>query len=528
VKNLFRISVLLFVCGAVYAAPTFLARVDLSTGRSLTAVAPIAPVVADVGKFCLVNASDAELSSLAAHGFKVSVLDRIGSENHYFVRAAADFDRALLTPYCRVLAQYSRGFIVAATDENVHFLTGLQIELSRISRKPMVPSADSARMPSLPAVDDSLVWLLVNRVNADSVLATISRLQAFRTRYSTSESLRQACSWMHGKLAGSGCDSAFLDTWSTQYPPNVVGVKTGTVSPELIYVIDGHIDNTSLWETRDTLAPGADDNASGTAAVIEAARVFADMDFDCTVWFLGFSGEEQGLLGSEAFAQGCRNRGDSVCAVLNFDMISYGRQDLDSFEVIGKPSNPNCSWLMDFYIAQADTFSALKTIRIMDASARYSDHTSFWDQGYVAFCGIEDDFTPEYHKLGDTVGPLYYVNCGTNNWPMATEAIKAAVASLAKLAGVHPRTGVTEATPARPARIARVVPTVGRAPVTLRLSPKPAAGARVEVFAAAGSLVDVLPISGSTARWRGAAAGVYLFRLTDYGSTSAAKVVLTD
>ena len=381
-------------------------------------------------------------------------------------------------------------------------------------------------MPALPAVDDSLVWQLVNSVNADSVLETIRRLQNFYTRYSTTESLRQACSWMRGELADFGCDSTYLDTWSSQYAPNVVGVKIGRVTPELIYIIDGHIDNTSNFEPDH--CPGSDDNGSGTAAVVEAARVLADMDFDCTVWFIGFTGEEQGLLGSADFAQRCRSRGDSVCGVLNFDMISYGRKEVDSFEVIGKPSNPNCAWLMDFYIAQADTFSALKPIRIMDAGARYSDHSSFWDQGYVAFCGIEDDFTPEYHHLGDTIGPLYYASCGTNNWLMATEAIKAAGASIAKLAGASPRTGVEEGTPSRPARIARVVPTVGRAPVTLRFSSRPARSARVEVYDGAGSLVEVMPVSGSAAEWRGAAAGVYFLRLTDGGATSAAKVVLTD
>jgi hypothetical protein len=525
-RNLFRLF--LFVGAVAQAAPTFLARVALDAGRELAAVAPVAPVVADVGEFCLVRASDAELSSLAARGFNVTVLDRVGDEDYYFVRTDADFDQNLLARNCRVLARYSRGFIVAATEENLHFLTGLQVELARVSRTPRVLSGDATRLPSLPAVDDSLVRLLVSRVDAETVRATIRRLQDFRTRYSSSESLRQACAWMRGKLAEFGCDSTFLDTWNSEYAPNVVGVKTGRVSPELIYIIDGHIDNTSPRQTRDTLAPGADDNASGTAAVIEAARAFADVDFDCTVWFVGFTGEEQGLLGSGDFAQRSRARGDSVCGVFNFDMISYGRESLDKFEVIGRQSNPNCAWLMDFYIAQADTFTALQTVRIMDSTALYSDHASFWQQGYVAFCGIEEDFTPEYHTLGDTIGPLYFVNCGTNNWPMATEAIKAAVASIAKLAGASLRAGVEENPSYRPARIARVVPTVGRAPVTLRFSSRPARGAKVLVYDGAGSFVAALPVSGSAAEWQGAAAGIYFLRLSDGGTTSAAKVVLTD
>jgi hypothetical protein len=523
-RNLFLF--LFLVGGVLNAAPTFLASVQLGAGRDLAAVAPVAPVVADVGEFCLVRASGAELSSLDARGFNVTVLDRVDDEDYYFVQAGAGFDHSLLPGTCRVLARYSRGFIVAATDAEIPLLNRLPIELARIAREPILQPGGAARMPALPAVDDSLVWLLVNRVHADTVLETIRRLQDFYTRYSTTESLRQACSWMRGKLAVFGCDSTYLDTWSSMYAPNVVGVKTGIVHPELIYVIDGHIDNTSDYEPDH--CPGSDDNGSGTAAVIEAARVLADMDFDCTVWFIGFTGEEQGLLGSRDFAQRCRNRGDSVCGVLNFDMISYGRKELDSFQVIGKPTNPDCSWLMDFYIAQADTFSALKPIRIMDAGARYSDHSSFWDHGYVAFCGIEDDFTPEYHTLGDTVGPLYFVNCGTNNWLMATEVIKAAVASIAKLAGASPRTGVEDAAPARPARIARVVPSVGRAPVTLRFSSQPARSASVKVYDGEGSLIEALPVSGSAAEWRGAAAGVYFLRLTDGGATSAAKVVLTD
>jgi hypothetical protein len=102
------------------------------------------------------------------------------------------------------------------------------------------------------------------------------------------------------------------------------------------------------------------------------------------------------------------------------------------------------------------------------------------------------------------------------------------VASVAKLAGASLRTGVAEGVPSRPARIARVVPTVGRAPVTLRFSSRPAHGARVEVYDGSGSFVQALPVSGSAAVWQGAAAGVYFLRLTDGGAISAAKVVLTD
>jgi hypothetical protein len=526
VRNRLFLSAILLLCGAAFAAPSFLARVELA-GRDIASVAGLgAPVVADVGDFCLVNASDEQLAALDAAGYGISVLDRVGDDIHLFVQAGAAFDRSLLEPHCRILARYSRGFIVAATEDDIPELNRLPVELARISREPMVLSGTDSRLPALPAVDDSTVWQLVNRVNADTVLETIRQLQDFYTRYSTTDSLRHACAWMRNKLIEFGCDSTALDTWDNAYAPNVVGVRLGRVNPRQIYIVDGHIDNTS------------DHNASGTAAVIEAARVFADIDFDNTVIFIGFTGEEQGLLGSDAWAQAALSRGDSIIGVLNFDMISYGRENRDSFQIIGKPSNPNCAWLMDFYIAQADTFSTLKTVRIMDPTAEYSDHASFWQRGYVAFCGIEDDFTPTYHTTGDTIGTLYFVNCGTNNWPMATEAIKAAVASVAKLAGAHQRTGVEESRPALSARILTVSPSIGRAPVAVSLvSP----GAAVEVYDAAGNLVRSLAAASSradrssTLTWDGldskgarVGAGIYLFRLSGAENDATAKVILTD
>jgi hypothetical protein len=481
--------------------------------------------------YCLVAAGDAELAGLADAGYRLTCLDRFSADRIFlFAFAPPSFDRAALSEFGTVLTADKAGVVLATTEEHVLDLNRLPVELRRIRRVPRQFAAEPTA-PAPAALPDSLVWQLVNRVSQDSVLASIRRLQKFYTRYSTTESCRRAMSWVRGKFIEYGCDSTYLDTWSSQYAPNAVGVKRGRVNSRPIYIICGHTDNTS--NAAPGHCPGSDDNASGTTAVLEACRVFADMDFDNTVWFIGFAGEEQGLWGSEDFAQRCRARGDSIKGVLNFDMISYGRQNRDSFDVIGKPSNPNCAWLMDFYIAQADTFSSLKTIRIMDPTAEYSDHASFWAQGYVAFCGIEDDFTPKYHTLGDTIGPLYYTNCGTNNWPMATEATRAAVASIAKLAGAHPRTAVAEARPLTSGSALRVLPTVGRAPFAVGPL-RPGADSRLQVFDAAGNLVRALPVTENSVKWDGrardggrAAAGVYLVRYRDRQTSSTARVLLT-
>lgn len=402
------------------------------------------------------------------------------------VFARRPFDWARLAPYGDVLSTDGKNAVLATTEDAIEGLNRLPVELAPYRTTPPVEPMFTDR-PPLPTVDSGVVRDLVNLVSPDSVLGTIRRLQGFVTRYSRAESCRSAVAWARTKFVAYGCDSTKLDTFRSSYAPNVVGIKRGTVNPRRVYIICGHADNTS--DAQPDRCPGSDDNASGTTAVLEACRVFANVQFENTVYFIGFTGEEQGLYGSDSFATRARRRGDSIVGVLNFDMISYGRQNIDSFDVTGKESGPDCRWLVDFYVAQADTFTTLKTVRVMDPGAQWSDHASFWDQGYVAFCGIEHDFTPEYHTLGDTIGPLYYPNCGTNNWLMATEAIKAGVASIAKLAGAHVMTPIEEEKRLDRTRDLSVLPTIGTGRFTVSL---PAAASRLDIYDATGARVRSL------------------------------------
>jgi hypothetical protein len=405
------------------------------------------------------------------------------------ILARHGFDWSRLAPYGDILSTDGRSAVLATTEDAIDDLNRLPVELAPYRATPPAEPLLSGK-PALPTVDSGLVQDLVNRVSPDSILGTIRRLQDFYTRYSRTESCRSAVTWIRTKFQEYGCDSTALDTFRSTYAPNCIGIKRGTVNPRQVYVICGHADNTS--EQQPSHCPGSDDNASGTTAVIEACRVFADVRFENTVYFIAFTGEEQGLFGSDSFATRARRRGDSIVGVLNFDMISYGRQNRDSFDVTGKESDPDCQWLVDFYIAQADTFTTLKTVRVMDPGALWSDHASFWNQGYVAFCGIERDFTPCYHTIGDTIGPLYYIDCGTNNCPMATEAIKAAVASVAKLAGASAMTPVEEEERLARTRELSVLPTIGTGRFTVRL---PAQASRLDVYNAAGSRVLVVPVN---------------------------------
>jgi hypothetical protein len=514
-------------------AGTYLCRVDLGPGQSVADVAALdVPVLHEFEGYCLVRVAEERLPALTGNAFAVQVLDHDPEARLYhYVSPQPGLDRALVQACGTILTSDQHGLLLRTDPDAMLELNRLPVELCGISMEPMSFGEPAPPVPQ--PVSESLVQSLVARVNQDSLLSHIDRLVGFYTRYSTTESCRRAVEWVQTRFQGWNCDSTALETFRSGYAPNVIGCKFGTVNRRPIWVICGHADNTSDYAP--SRCPGSDDNASGTAAVIEACRVLAEIEFDQTVYFIGFSGEEQGLYGSDSFTRRASRRGDSIKAALNFDMISYGRQNIDTFEVIGKTSNPNCYWLVDSFIANARRYTALKTHRSMvSGGAAYSDHYYFWQRGWPAFCGIEQDFTPMYHTIGDTVGPLYYANCGTNNVPMATEAVKAAVATLAKFAGAHVPTGAAE--PRRrplPAAGQAVLTVLGRPPITVVLPAPPAPGTRLDIFDAAGARIRTLAASGPRLTWDGRAeggrrvpAGSYLLRLSGPAAASTGRVLL--
>lgn len=217
---------------------------------------------------------------------------------------------------------------------------------------------------------------------------------------------------------------------------NVVGTKIGITNPDEIYIICGHFDATSENPYLD--APGADDNGSGTAAVLEAARILNPYPFGATIKFIGFSGEEQGLLGSAVYAESASIHGLDIRGVLNLDMIGYLDDPNFDFNIT---SNSNSESLADLFVIACTTYTSLTPYKIIDPSAVYSDHASFWTYGYKALEGAERDGTqwnPYYHTTGDTLG------AGLNSIPFVTEVIKGSIACLAHLARPYGIIAVTE------------------------------------------------------------------------------------
>jgi photosystem II stability/assembly factor-like uncharacterized protein len=195
---------------------------------------------------------------------------------------------------------------------------------------------------------------------------------------------------------------------------NVIATKPGTTNQNQQVIVCGHYDNTSQQPL--VSAPGADDNGSGTIGVIEAARVMASISFEKTIKFCLWSGEEQGLYGSAAYAEEAFHRGDSIIGVFNFDMISYDGNGDGSAELHCGTGGASQALGNLFNTAVADYGINLSPDIIGAGATGASDHASFWDYGYAAFLGIEDyssDFNPYYHTTSDNmthIMPTFFYN----------------------------------------------------------------------------------------------------------------------
>ena len=121
-------------------------------------------------------------------------------------------------------------------------------------------------------------------------------------------------------MAGLGLDVEY-PTWtkSGYANRNVIGERTGIRNPDDIYIIGAHLDDMPSGST----APGADDNASGSAATLIAADILSQYQWGCTLRFAFWTGEEQGLLGSSVYAADAKTGGETIRGYLNLDMLGY-------------------------------------------------------------------------------------------------------------------------------------------------------------------------------------------------------------
>ncbi len=218
--------------------------------------------------------------------------------------------------------------------------------------------------------------------------------------------------WEQEFIEGLGGPYAGAETVFT----NVVGELPGTKTSAR-YVICAHYDAIALrepagWDWVGDPAPGADDNATGTAVLLECARLLANVDLDFGLTFIAFSAEEVGLLGSKHFVSELSPE-DSILGVINVDMVG----DWETAPTIQVVYDRQSEWLSDRFVEMADLLEIDAVIEPLDLSGiQGSDHAPFWVMGIPGNMLSEerekDDFhiggpvNPYYHSLGDTLGHI--------------------------------------------------------------------------------------------------------------------------
>lgn len=319
--------------------------------------------------------------------------------------------------------------------------TGLprKVLSSRTVRVDLRPAVSAGRLAPQAVAQDPLVDMIVDLVTTSNLSSGVQSLQDFQTRYASTSNCEASGQYIYNTLSGLGLDEVRFEpfAFSSYTSRNVVAEKTGETYPDDIVIICAHYDSTSPGASRLTLAPGADDNASGTAAVLEVARILALYPLDFTIRFIAFSAEEWGLYGSRAYAAAAGLAGDRIVGVINLDMIAYANAMPEDLQVI---VNSASGWLADRFLDAAANYGVLGATKTVDASFVYSDHAPFWDGGYPALLAIEDNplNNPYYHQTSDTLDKL--------NLDFFTSASRASLGLLAELAQPikegHPRTPV--------------------------------------------------------------------------------------
>lgn len=311
--------------------------------------------------------------------------------------------------------------------------------------------AQTRPTPRRTALRNRTIGNIIREIDARNIEATIRKLVSFGTRNTLSEQnnpnrgIGAARDWLYAEFLKAAAASggrmtvekqSYEQAKAARVPQptivtNVVATLKGTQpqSVDRIYVVSGHYDSMCNSTTDAKCdAPGANDDASGTAAVLEMARVMAKYEFDATIIFMAVAGEEQSLLGSTHFAEQAKQKNWNIDAMFTNDIIGNtlggnGVRDRGNVRVFseGVPSNETAAeattrrnvggendsasrQLARFIKETQETF--LPQFKVMlvyrrDRYGRGGDHIPFLERGYpaVRFTEVNEEFRHQHQNV---------------------------------------------------------------------------------------------------------------------------------
>ncbi len=294
---------------------------------------------------------------------------------------------------------------------------------------------NSTKAPLFPGYDP-LIHDMMNKTKDSNIYDYIDRLQNFenkdgiRTRRDGTLGYKKAANWTYNKLDSFGLEVVKQNfTYSGGESSNVIAELPGS-DPDLepqTYIIGGHLDSTNNRGS-DEPAPGADDNGSGIALVLEAARIMSQYEFDRTIRFAAWGAEETGLNGSDHYASNLNSSDGEMRGYFNYDMVGYAKNDNLAVTL---HADEQSSWMLDYKKEITEAYDiGLNLTYEYNSDETRSDHSSFWDEGYNASLAIETEYesNPNYHSAGDTLNNVTI--------PQVTQLTKQAVGTVGHLAGL--------------------------------------------------------------------------------------------
>jgi hypothetical protein len=396
----------------------------------------------DGALFLIAAAGPQTQAALAALGYKLSVLDPDTRGHSYSLLYGAAEHLEQAREISSVLLVEGSLAIARTIPEQLAGLVALGLDVAPLPPGGPLAALPEARAVSLPAAitPDPLVQEMIAQMDSQALYDTLGGLSGewpvivngepytFMTRNTESGvPITKATRYTFDFLESLG-----LTTWYDYYYGgefrNVIAQQTGLTQPGRIYLLTAHLDSTAVNYNPQIWAPGADDNASGSTALLHIAEILAQYDFGCTLRYALFTGEEQGLHGSTTYAADVFNAGEDLRAVLNLDMLGYNSPGTaPTFELHTRPGNSNDLAIAYLFRDAIQAYGVPLTPLILQDGKTFSDHSPFWNRGYPAVLAIEDwnDHTPFYHTTNDQLESL--------NFSYYTEFARAALATFAHM-----------------------------------------------------------------------------------------------
>ena len=282
--------------------------------------------------------------------------------------------------------------------------------------------------------EDPRIREMLNQVNMDSLEATVQHLQDYGSRIWNSDNAFAASDWIASRMEALGLEveqQPFnANTWmgSGAAAPNVIGIQRGTLYPDTYVVCGSHFDSFSYEAMMGGgTAPGADDNATGVASVLESARIMTQYEFEYSIIYCAYGCEEMGLYGSEAYASRCQQQGMDIIGYFNNDMNGYLYGDQIHIDCI----YPNSvEPIGTYYMNVGEVYYPELPIRHVNFNEGDSDHTSFNNHGYMGIYPFEDyqNHSPYIHTPNDLIGT------SVNSFAMSQQYCQMNIACLAEIA----------------------------------------------------------------------------------------------